>query len=128
MPNAALITSRKYLEAEPVAAEAVIKSIIEGIHFYKTEKVKTPAILKKYMKIENAEDLQESYSFYVKLLNEKPYPRQKAFKPFSTGRSERTHVKRRQASSSTPRSSRSWTSRDLSTACIGNSLQGQVSR
>ena len=26
------------------------------------------------MKIENAEDLQESYSFYVKLLNEKPYP------------------------------------------------------
>jgi len=26
------------------------------------------------MKIESAEDLQESYSFYVKLLNEKPYP------------------------------------------------------
>ena len=74
MPNAALITSKKFFDAEPVVTEAVIKSIIEGIHFYKTEKVRTPAILKKYMKIESAEDLQESYSFYVKLLNEKPYP------------------------------------------------------
>lgn len=74
MPNAALITSKKFFDAEPVVTEAVIKSIIEGIHFYKTEKVRTLAILKKYMKIESAEDLEESYSFYVKLLNAKPYP------------------------------------------------------
>ena len=48
--------------------------MIEGIHFYKTEKIKTPAILKKYMKLENAEELQDTYNFYVKLLAEKPYP------------------------------------------------------
>lgn len=82
MPNAALITSRKYFDAEPLVSEAVIKSIIEGIHFYKTEKVRTPAILKKYMKIESAEDLQESYSFYVKLLNEKPYPSARSIQTF----------------------------------------------
>ena len=52
----------------------VIKSVIEGIHFYKTEQTKTPAILKKYMKVENAEELQETYEFYVKMLAEKPYP------------------------------------------------------
>ena len=52
----------------------VIKSVIEGIHFYKTEKTKTPPILKKYMKVENAEELQETYEFYVKMLAEKPYP------------------------------------------------------
>ena len=74
LPNAALITSRKFFETEPLACEAVIKSVIEGIHFYKTEKVKTSAIVKKYMKLENAEDVQESYNFYVKLLAEKPYP------------------------------------------------------
>ena len=74
LPNAALITSRKFFEAEPLAAEMVIKSVIEGIHFYKTEKIKTPAILKKYMKLENAEELQETYNFYVKMLAEKPYP------------------------------------------------------
>ena len=74
LPNAALITSRKFFEAEPLAAEMVIKSVIEGIHFYKTERTKTPAILKKYMKLENADELQETYNFYVKMLAEKPYP------------------------------------------------------
>jgi ABC-type nitrate/sulfonate/bicarbonate transport system substrate-binding protein len=74
LPNAALITSRKFFEAEPLTSEAVIKSVIEGIHFYKTEKVKTSAIMKKYMQLENAEELAETYDFYVKLLAEKPYP------------------------------------------------------
>ena len=54
--------------------EMVVKSVIEGIDFYKTEKIKTPAILKRYMKFENGEELQEAYEFYVKLLAEKPYP------------------------------------------------------
>lgn len=74
LPNAALVTSRKFLDVEPLAAEMVVKSVIEGIHFYKTEKTKTPPILKKYMKVENAEELQETYEFYVKMLAEKPYP------------------------------------------------------
>lgn len=74
LPNAAVVTSRKFLDAEPLAAEMVIKSVIEGIHFYKTEKTKTPAILEKYMKVENAQELQETYEFYIKMLAEKPYP------------------------------------------------------
>jgi len=74
LPNAALATSRKYFDSEPFASEMVIKSVIEGIHFYKTEKSKTLAILTKYMKLENSEELQETYNFYVKLLSEKPYP------------------------------------------------------
>ena len=78
LPNAALASTRKFSEAEPLVTERVIKSVIEGIHFYKTEKVKTPAILKKYMKLENSDELQEAYQFYVKLLAEKPYPSAKA--------------------------------------------------
>lgn len=74
LPNAALITSRKFFEAEPLAAEMVVKSVIEGIHFYKTEKTRTPVILQKYMRLENAEELEETYQFYVRLLAEKPYP------------------------------------------------------
>ena len=54
LPNAALVTSRRFYEAEPVATEMVIKSVIEGIHFYKTEKRRRPPILKKYMKLENS--------------------------------------------------------------------------
>ena len=74
LPNAALATSRKFADAEALATEMVVKSVIEGIHFYKTEKTKTPAIMKKYMKLENNEELQDAYNFYVKLLAEKPYP------------------------------------------------------
>ena len=74
LPNAALSTSRKFFEAEPLTAEMVVKSVIEGIHFYKTEKAKAVAVLKKYMKLDSAEELQETYAFYVKLFAEKPYP------------------------------------------------------
>jgi len=77
LPNAALATTRKFSESEPLMTEMVVKSVIEGIHFYKTEKSKTQAILKKYMKLENGDELQESYQFYVKLLAEKPYPTSK---------------------------------------------------
>jgi len=78
LPNAAMITSKRVFEAQPLVTEMVVKSMIEGIHFYKTEKQKTIAILKKYMKLENAEELEETYSYYVKLIAEKPYPTAKS--------------------------------------------------
>jgi NitT/TauT family transport system substrate-binding protein len=74
LPNAALATSRRFADAEPWATEMVVKSVIEGIHFYKTEKRKTVAILKQYMKMQDGEELDETYSFYVQLFAEKPYP------------------------------------------------------
>jgi ABC-type nitrate/sulfonate/bicarbonate transport system substrate-binding protein len=74
LPNAALATSRKFFDAEPLTTEMVVKSVIEGIHFYKTEKRKTPPILKQYMKMADGEELEETYNFYVKLFAEKPYP------------------------------------------------------
>ena len=74
LPNAALATSRKFFDAEPLSTEMVVKSVIEGIHFYKTEKRKTAAILKQYMKMADGEELDETYNFYVKLFAEKPYP------------------------------------------------------
>lgn len=77
LPNAALITSRRYFDAEPLGTESVVKAVVEGIHFYKTEPAKTMMILKKYMKLDNADELQETYNFYVKLLAEKPYPQLK---------------------------------------------------
>jgi len=74
LPNAALATSRKFFDAEPLATEMVVKSVIESIHFYKTEKRKTSAILKQYMKMVDGEELEETYNFYVRLFAEKPYP------------------------------------------------------
>ena len=121
LPNAALVTSRKFLDAEPLAAEMVIKSVIEGIHFYKTEQTKTPAILKKYMKVENAEELQETYEFYVKMLAEKPYPSARASRLFSIGRKEPMPERPTPRSSSTLGLSKNWTGRVLSMGYTKNS-------
>jgi NitT/TauT family transport system substrate-binding protein len=74
LPNAAMITSKKVFDSQPLATEMVVKSVIEGIHFYKTEKSKTMSVLKKYMRIENAEELEETYVYYTRLIAEKPYP------------------------------------------------------
>ena len=78
LPNAAMITSRKVFDGQPRVTEMVVKSVIEAIHFYKTEKSKTMAILKKYMRIENAEEMEETYQYYAKLITEKPYPTAKS--------------------------------------------------
>ena len=78
LPNAAMITSRKVFESQPLVTEMVVKSMIEGIHFYKTEKAKTTAILKKYMRLENADEMEETYDYYIKLIREKPYPTAKS--------------------------------------------------
>jgi len=78
VPNAAMVTSRKFFDAQPMVTEMVVKSVIEGIHFYKTEKAKTTTILKKYMKLENAEEMEETYHYYIKLIAEKPYPTAKS--------------------------------------------------
>lgn len=75
LPNASLITSRRYHDSEPATTEQVVKSVIEGIHFYKTERAKTMAIMRKYTRIDNPEELRETYDFYLPLLSDKPYPK-----------------------------------------------------
>jgi NitT/TauT family transport system substrate-binding protein len=100
LPNAAMVTSRKVFDGQPVVTEWVVKSVIEGIHFYKTEKAKTTAILKKYMKLENADEMEETYNYYVKLIAEKPYPTAKGSRRSLIGRNGRMREKRIRRSSS----------------------------
>jgi NitT/TauT family transport system substrate-binding protein len=75
LPNASLITSRRFHDSELVTTELLVKSLIEAIRFIKTDRTRTMTILRKYTKIDNPEELQETYSFYSPLLSEKPYPK-----------------------------------------------------
>jgi NitT/TauT family transport system substrate-binding protein len=78
--NASIITTRKFVQQEPAVVEAVLKSIIEGIRVYKTNAGETLPILRKYLKIQNSEELQYVYKFYD--LVAKPYPSIKSVKLF----------------------------------------------
>jgi ABC-type nitrate/sulfonate/bicarbonate transport system substrate-binding protein len=78
--NASIITTKKFAQQEPVVVEAVLKSIVEGLHVYKTNAAETLPILRKYLKIQNPDELQYVYKFYD--LVAKPYPSMKSVKLF----------------------------------------------
>lgn len=73
-PSDSLISSREFVRKEPLVTERVIKSISEGIHFYKNNKAQSLAILAKYLRGLSAEDLEEAYPRYFSGFREKPYP------------------------------------------------------
>ena len=80
MPNATIIGRRKMTDAEPRVTEGFVKSVIEAIHFIKRNKAPTMAILGKYQRLENAEEIEEAYSQYVDGFAEKPYPSAEAMR------------------------------------------------
>ena len=80
--NASIISTRKFAQQEPAAVERVVKSIIEGLHVYKTNASETLRVLRKYLRIQNSEDLQYVYQFYSNSLVEKPYPSIKSVQLF----------------------------------------------
>jgi len=70
-----LLALRPYLKSHPDMVLAVIRTLSEGIHFYKREKEATLKILGKYLKTDDREALEETHrEIAVKALPEKPYP------------------------------------------------------
>lgn len=80
MPNATIIGRRKSIDAEPQITESFVKSVIEAIHFIKKNKARTMAILGKYQRLENSEEIEETYSQYVEGFAEKPFPSAEAIR------------------------------------------------
>ncbi|HEY3305576.1 MAG TPA: ABC transporter substrate-binding protein [Candidatus Binatia bacterium] len=71
----ALVTSRAYVKSQPDVVMAVMKSAVEGIHFYKTQKEPSIKILSKYLQTTDREALEETYrEVSLKVVPEKPYP------------------------------------------------------
>jgi len=71
----ALVTSRAYVKSQPDIVMAVMKSVAEGIHFYKTQKEPSIKILSKYLQTTDREALEETYrEVSLKVVPEKPYP------------------------------------------------------
>ncbi|HEX9445864.1 MAG TPA: ABC transporter substrate-binding protein [Candidatus Binatia bacterium] len=69
-------TSWTFAQKHPDIVERVLKGIIEGIHFFKTEKAKTTAILEKKYKDEgwDREVVDHMYKELAAVLEKKPYP------------------------------------------------------
>jgi ABC-type nitrate/sulfonate/bicarbonate transport system substrate-binding protein len=77
--NNALVSTRKYLKEQPRAAEAVVRSIVEGNAFMlnPANKPKVTAILAKHLRLEGKE-AEKAYEDLIPKVERKPYPSMEA--------------------------------------------------
>ncbi|MGH7796845.1 MAG: ABC transporter substrate-binding protein [Candidatus Binatia bacterium] len=70
-----LATTQALIKSRPDLVHNAMKAYVEGIHYYKTHRAESFAILAKYLKTDDTEVLTEVYDDVgLKLTAEKPYP------------------------------------------------------
>lgn len=70
-----LATSQSLIKSRPDLVRNTMRAYVEGIHYYKTHRAESLAILAKYLKTNDADVLAEVYDdIGLKLTAEKPYP------------------------------------------------------
>lgn len=74
------VTSQRFVAKQPDIARRVVKSFVEGIHLMRTNGELTKRALAKYMRVNDAKELEESYQLMRSLIPVKPYPVLEGFK------------------------------------------------
>jgi LysM repeat protein len=70
-----IATSQALIKSRPDLIRNVMRAYVEGIHYYKTHRKESLAILEKYLKTDDPEALMEVYEdIGLALIPEKPYP------------------------------------------------------
>ena len=72
-PTNEIITTRKFVEQNERTIRGFMKSMVEGIHFYKTQKNRSMEIMKKYIRVGEPEVIEVGYDFTAKETQRKPY-------------------------------------------------------
>jgi NitT/TauT family transport system substrate-binding protein len=75
-----LVTSQKFLTANPDLNRRILKSFLEGIHLMRTNPELAKKALSKYMRSTDPKELEESYQLLKSLIPMKPYPTLEGFK------------------------------------------------
>lgn len=72
--GADLVTTRSLIKAEESTLRKFMKSIVDGIRYYKTHKSESLQTIGRYMKVKDAAILEAGYDFNVQEYLAKPYP------------------------------------------------------
>ncbi|MBI4529720.1 MAG: ABC transporter substrate-binding protein [Deltaproteobacteria bacterium] len=71
----ALVGTRTYIRSHRDTVMSVVRSLVEGISFYKKEREASIKIMSKYLQTTDREALEETYrEIAIKTVPEKPYP------------------------------------------------------
>jgi LysM repeat protein len=70
-----LAVTQELIRSKPELVRNITKAFVEAIHYYKTHRKESLAILRKYLRTDDMEALEETYeSVGLALIPEKPYP------------------------------------------------------
>ena len=70
-----LAVTRNLIKTQPDLVRNIVRGFVEGIHFMKTHRKESLAVLAKYLKTDDADALEEAYESIIQaLIPEKPYP------------------------------------------------------
>lgn len=73
-PANTVTTSRQTVAKRPDLIENFLKTLIDGIHVFKTNKTKSLAVMKKNLLGTSDEMLEETYRYTTAVLEQEPYP------------------------------------------------------
>jgi NitT/TauT family transport system substrate-binding protein len=70
-----LASSQSFITKSRSSAIKLMRSFVEGIHFYKTRKKESMAIIAKYMRTQDREAVEATWDYFAnKIVPKKPYP------------------------------------------------------
>jgi ABC-type nitrate/sulfonate/bicarbonate transport system substrate-binding protein len=72
-PQLEVITSRAFLKAQPDLATRYLRAIIEGIHMVKNNPEPSIRVMRKYLRIDDREALEEVYRLYQEIYPQVPH-------------------------------------------------------
>ncbi len=73
-PAVAIASTKSFIQRQRATALNFIRGEIEGIHAIRTQKGLAINVLKKYMRINDADVLEDGYRYAVKFFQARPYP------------------------------------------------------
>lgn len=70
-----LASSQSFIAKNRPSAMKLMRAFVEGIHFYKTRKQESMAIIAKYMRMNDTEAVEATWDYFAhKIVPRKPYP------------------------------------------------------
>ena len=72
--SSGVVTTRSFIKREEETVRKFMRSIIEGIHYYRAHKGRSIEIMSKYMKVADPRLIEIGYDFNAQTYRQKPYP------------------------------------------------------
>ena len=73
-PATVIATTKSFIQRQRPTALNFLRGEIEGIHAIKTQKTFAVSVLKKYMRINDPEILEEGYRYALRFIQPRPFP------------------------------------------------------